>query len=133
MIGLADVRDWLRNLNAIDATWSIGRYEAEKEKRVCVYQRTNYGAPTIAIGGRESTKTLVKHIQVLVHWNKNHRETEEAALALYNALQFNPRTTIGGASATYIDLELPEPVDVGSDSNGIFERVLWLDIYYEED
>lgn len=133
MVGLADIRNWLKGLNVLDATWSIGRYEAEKEKRVCVYQRTDYSDATIALGGNETTKTLLKHVQVLVHWNKNHRETEEAALALYSALQWNPRPTIGDTRASYIDLLLPEPVDVGSDSNGIFERVLWLDIYFEEE
>lgn len=133
MIGLAEIRDWLKAVGAIDATWTIGRYEAEKEKRACVYQRTDYSPATVALGGADSTKTQVKHVQVLVHWNKNHKETELAALALYKALQFNPRPTIGDATASYIDLQLPEPVDVGSDDNGIFERVLWLDIYFEEE
>lgn len=133
MIGLADVRDWLKSLNAFDATWTIGRYEAEKEKRVCVYQRPDYTDATVALGGREATKTLVKQISVLVHWNKNHKETEAAAQALYSKLQFNPRATIGNATASYIDLRLPEPADAGSDANGIFERVIWLDIYFQED
>ena len=133
MIGLADVRDWLRGLGVIDATWTIGRYEAEKEQRACVYERPAYSDATVAIGGREATKTLVKHVQVLVHWNRNHRQTEEAAQALYEALRWNPRPTLGNARVSYLDLMLPEPVDAGSDSNGIFERVLWLDIYFEED
>lgn len=133
MIGLADVRDWLKGLSLLDAAWSIGRYEAEKERRVCVYQRESYTPATAAIGGRPSTLTEVKRVQVLVHWNRNHRETEEAASALYEALRFNPRARIGGARATYVDLQLPEAVDLGSDSNGIFERAIWLDIYYEED
>lgn len=133
MIGLADVRDWLRGLGAIDATWSIGRYESEREQLACVYQRPDYSGATVALGGSDATKTLVKHVSVLVHWNKNHRSTEEAAQALYDALRFNPRATIGGATASYVNLMLPEPVDVGSDTNGIFERTIWLDIYYEED
>lgn len=133
MIGLADIRDWLKGLNVIQATWSIGRYEAEKEKAVCVYERPVYSEATVAIGGAEATKTLVKHVQVVVHWNKNHRETEEAAQGLYDALRFNPRPVIGGRKVSYLDLQLKEPVDLGSDTNGIFERVLWMDIYFEED
>ena len=142
MIGLADVRDWLKTLALTDATWSIGRYEANKEKRVCVYTRADYGSAQAAIGGSEATKTEVKHVSVVVHWNRNHKETEVAALALYDALKFNPRATIGGTTAngvttggvdlTYIDLQLPEPQDVGSDENGIYERVIWIDLYFEE-
>lgn len=132
MIGLADVRDWLSSLEAIEATWTIGRFEADLERRACVYQRRGQGA-NVALGGAASTKTLVKHLNVLVHWDRNHRETEEAAQALYDALRFNPRARIGNATASYVDLQLPEPVDLGSDQNGIFERSIWLDIYYEED
>lgn len=132
MMGLADVRDWLRSLDAIGAEWTIGRFEAEKEKRACVYTRSDYSDAVAAIGGRGPTKTLVKRVQVLVHWNRNHRQTEEAAAALYEALRWNPRPTIGTARVSYLDLMLLEPVDLGSDENGIFERTLWLDIYYEE-
>ena len=133
MISLADVRDWLRSLDVLDATWTIGRYEAGKERRCCVYQRSGYGGATVAIGGRAATRTLVKSVSVLVHWNANHRETEEAARALYDALAFNPRpVTIGDDTASYIDLQLSEPVDLGSDENGTFERSIWLDIYYQE-
>lgn len=132
MIGLAAVRDWLKGLGAIEADWTIGRYEAEKERRVCVYQRPDYSDQQAAIGGRDATKTVCKHVQVLVHWNRNHRQTEEAAQALYERLRFNPRATVGGAAVGYVDLTLPEPADLGSDENGIFERSIWLDIYYEE-
>lgn len=134
MIGLADVRDWLEGLGAVDATWTIGRYEAGKERRCCVYQRQGDGAPAVAIGGRGATRTLVKGVNVVVHWNRNHRETEEAAQALYDALAFDARRgdRIGDGTASYIDLQLPEPVDLGSDSNGIFERSILLDIHYEE-
>lgn len=132
MVGLADVRDWLRGLGAVDATWTIGRFEAEKEKRACVYQRPDYSEQQAAIGGREATKTVCKRVQVLLHWNRNHRETEEAAMALYDALRFNPRGTVGGAAIGYVSLEMPEPADLGSDEHGIFERSIWADIYYEE-
>lgn len=133
MVSLADIRDYLKSLDVIDATWTIGRYEAEKLQRVCVYQRPDYTAANIALGGKETTKTQEKHVQVLVHWNKNHKETEQAALSLYEAVQFNPRPIIGGAQVSYLDLQLLEPVDLGSDDNGIFERVLWLNIYFEEE
>lgn len=133
MVGLADIRDYLKGLGAIDATWTIGRYESEKLQRACVYQRPDYSEQNVALGGKDATKTLVKRVNVLIHWNKNHKETEQAAQALYDKLAFNPRPTIGTHKVDYIDLQMSEPADVGSDDNGIFERVIWLDIYYEED
>ena len=132
MLGLADIRDWLRGLDAIDATWGIGRIDAARERSCCVYSRQGYGGAQAAIGGRGATKTLVKEVSVLVHWNRNHRETEEAAQALFDALSFNPPASIGDSAVKYIDLRLPEPVDLGSDEHGVFERAIWLDIYYEE-
>ena len=131
-MGLADIRDWLASLNAVDATWTIGRFESEKERRACVYARSDYSDAVAAIGGREPTRTLVKRVQVLLHWDRNHRRTEEAAAALYEALRWNPRPQIGPSRVAYTDLKLLEPVDLGSDEHGIFERVLWLDFYYEE-
>lgn len=132
MIGLADIRDWLRGLGAVEATWSIGRLDAREERRCCVYQRADYGPAQVAIGGRPCTRTLVKRASVLVHWSRNHRETEEAALALEDALRCNPPAEIGGAGVSYVALMLPEPIDLGSDDNGIFERAIWLDIHYQE-
>ena len=126
---LASVRDWLKSLNVLDATWTIGRIEAQKEKRVGVYQRPDYGTANVAIGGEATTKTKIKNLSILVHWNRNHKETEAAAQALYDALAFNPPS---GTGITYIGLSMTEPADVGSDDNGIFERVIWLTLYYEE-
>lgn len=127
---LASVRDWLKSLNVLaDATWTIGRIESQKEKRVGVYQRADYGPANVALGGEPTTKTRVKNVSVLVHWTRNAKETEAAAQALYDALAYNPPT---GTGITYIDLSMPEPADVGSDSNGIFERVIWATLYYEE-
>ncbi len=127
---LASIRDWLSSLGAIDATWTIGRIEESRERRAGVYQRQDYGPATVALGGGEPTKTHVKHVSVLIHWNKNHRETEEAAQALYDALKLNPPAPMG---IKYVNLLMPEPADVGSSDNGIFERVVWFDLHYEEE
>ena len=75
----------------------------------------------------------MKRVQVLVHWDRDALSTEGAAQDLYDAIAASAHPTIGDATASYIGLMLPEPVDVGSTEDGAFERVLWLDIYYEED
>ena len=135
MVTLADLRDWLAGLGVPEgASWSIGRFEGSQEMRCCVYQRPSYDGAQVALGGPGATRTLVKRASVLVHWNRNARETEEAAQAIYDAIARHAtgNTAIGGDVASYIALELPEPMDLGSDDNGIFERTIWLDAYYEE-
>lgn len=133
-IGIADVMAWLKSLDVLDAEtkWTMARLNAGETKRIGVYQRPSYGGAEIAIGGEQATKTRVKHVQILVHWSKNARDTEEAAQALYDALAFNKLAQIDGAASVMTDLPMVEPADVGASDEGIFERVIWLDIYYQE-
>lgn len=134
MLTTDDVMQWIKSLGVFDdeTKFTMARLDSSKEKRIGVYPRTDYATLDVAVGGRDSTVTHVKPVQVLVHWTKNARATEETAQALYNALSFNPRGVIGENSVSYIDLLTSEPVDLGADDNGIFERVLRFDIHYQE-
>lgn len=38
---------------------------------------------------------------------------------------------IAGKHVNYLKLDVPEPIDVGTDDNGVYERVIWLTLYYE--
>lgn len=107
----------------------MARVDAAKLHRVGVWQRPAYDGAQVALG--RATLTRTKHVQVLVHWDKNARDTEAAAQSLYDAIAAADHPTIGDATASYIDLMLPEPVDLGADDQGVFERVLWLDINYQ--
>lgn len=42
-------------------------------------------------------------------------------------------TKIGGHRVLFIQMEVPEPVDVGTDDNGVYERVIWIKIYYSRE
>lgn len=133
VLTIADVLAWLKSLGAPSGVdgWTMARLDASKERRVGVYQRPTYDGAEVALGGQAQTKTRTKHVQVLVHWTKNARDTEEAAQALYDAIAAADHPTIGDFAAAYIDPMLPEPVDLGADDSGIFERAIWLDIYYQ--
>lgn len=37
---------------------------------------------------------------------------------------------MGKSRVLFIILETPEPIDVGTDDNGVYERVIWIKIYY---
>ncbi len=130
MLTLADIRDYIEGFG-VGANFSIGKIDARKNKSIGIYQRPEYGEANVMLGGVETTKTYIKRISVLVHWNKNAKETEEEALKLYFDL-FYTKGDINGNSVKYVELKMPEPVDLGTDENGIYERVIWADFYYEE-
>ena len=50
---------------------------------------------------------------------------------LFRQLPQAEDVTIGGTRVYYIRLMVPEPVDVGPDDAGVYERVIWLDLIYE--
>ena len=39
--------------------------------------------------------------------------------------------TIGETHINYLRLMVPEPQDVGTDDDGVYEYVIWLDFLYE--
>lgn len=130
MLGLYEVRDWLKSLG-VGEHFYIGKLDAKKDKAVGVYQRKTTGKPRVALGGLVQTKYAVKAVSVMLHWNTNSRETEKAAAMLFEKLQQAENIVIGETKVNYLSLEVSEPVDVGSDDKGIYERVIWFDLYYE--
>ena len=63
--------------------------------------------------------------------NNNATETEIAAKKLYNKLRTVKDVTIKDKQIYMIELLVPEPVDISTDDNGIYERVIEMKIYYE--
>lgn len=127
---LADIRDWIKTLR-VGNHFYIGKIENKKERSVGIYQRQPSGSADIALGGLDCTKTTRKEISVLVHWDKYANETEEAAQTLYDRFLHVTDLSIAGKQVDYLQLDVPEPIDVGTDDNGVYERVIWLTLYYE--
>lgn len=133
MVTLADVLAWLKALGApsnVDA-WSMARLDVGRERVIGVFQEASYGDADMAIGGERTTLTRTKRVQVVLHWTKNARDTEAAAQALYDAIRAADRPAIGDSVASYIELQMPEPVDLGADESGVFERTVIFTIYYQ--
>lgn len=127
---LSDVMVWLQSLTAKADNYYCGTLDGKKEKSIGVYQLKNTMGAQIAIGGRANTKTLYKSVSLLVHWNHNSDETESFAQALYDELESAGDVVIGGKSVSLISLLQFEPIDVGTDDNGVFERVIECVFYY---
>lgn len=75
MIMLANIRDWIESFG-VGENFYIGKLDNKKDKSVGIYQREGYGGMNMAIGGIDATKTAIKRISILIHWNKNANETE---------------------------------------------------------
>ena len=129
MIYLSDVRDWLKTYNIADHHY-IGKLDNKKEKSLGVYQREG-GEAHIAIGGLDNTKYDIKRVSILLHWNKNAKETEITAYELYDKIIKTKELNIGETPVHCLMMRNPEPVDVGTDDAGVYERVIQLDIYFE--
>ena len=126
---LADIRDWLKGFG-IAEHYYIGKLDNKEDKSLGVYQRDG-GRPGIALGGYDNTKHEVKRVSILIHWNKNAKETEIAAKELYKKITSTNRPVIGDKQVYCIIMQTAEPVDVDTDDTGTYERVIWFDIYYE--
>lgn len=133
MLGLSDIRDWIKGFNAAK-NYYIGKLDNKKDYSLGVYQRRNDTPPRICVGGRDKASYEVKAISILLHHNSNADETEKRAMFLYNRLmdQQGEEVTIGEHRIQCIELLQNEPVDVGSDEKGVYERVIEFNLYYEK-
>ena len=132
MITLAEVRDWIKTFNAAN-NYYIGKLDNKQENSIGIYQRKTIDGPRVVIGGRLLASYDVKSISILIHWNKNANETEKRAQYLYNRLFEAESVVIGGTPIKMIALLQNESVDVGTDDNNVYERVIELDLYYERE
>ena len=128
MIYLSDVREWLKGLINAEHFY-IGKLDRKFERSIGVYQRKSPAPPIRAIG--QSSSYEIKPISILIHWNKNADATEKTAFELYQKLRAVDSLTLNDTPVKFIALLQSEPVDVGTDDAGVFERVIEFDIYFE--
>ena len=128
MMTLAEIRDWLKTFDVAE-NYYIGRLDNKKEKSLGVYSRARSGAPVRAIGDASSYD--IKGVSLLLHWNRNARETEEAAHNLWTCLFGAAHVDVAsGSHIQFIQPTVPEPVAVGTDEGGVYEYVIDINIYY---
>ena len=72
-----------------------------------------------------------KYVTLLVHWNKSPRDTEGAALKLFEAVRNAEEVTINESKIKFIQ-PLYDIQDVGTDDAGIFEMVIEAAVIYEK-
>lgn len=134
MLTLKDIRQYISDLQiAEDTNVYIGKLDNKKQKSIGIYNRKRDGPAQIALGGLACTSYGTRPISLLVHWNKNVSESEEAAYRLYDKLIHESSLMIGNTEIRFLVLQVPEPVDAGNDDNGVYEYVIWLDFIYQRE
>ncbi len=132
MLKTTDIREWIVSLGiAEDEHVYMGKLDNKKQKSIGVYSRSSSGPPNIALGGVDYTSYDVRPISLLVHWNSSKPESEAAAYKLFETIRNVYSLDIGDTHINYIRLMVPEPQDVGTDDNGVYEYVIWLDFIYQ--
>lgn len=132
MLTLAEIRQCVSDLDiSNDENVYIGKLDNKKEKSIGIYSRPTSGNVKIPLGGIENASYDVKPVSLLVHWNKSKNDTEVAAYSLFEKLQQMPLNE--NAKIQFIRLATPEPQDVGTDDNGVYEYVIWIDVIYRKD
>lgn len=128
MITTADVRDFVKTLRLADRYY-IGKLDNKPDKAFGFYTLAGSAPPVRAVGTVPTYDVI--GVSVLIHWNNNALETERTARALYEQLYSAKNVIINGHTVYLIELLVPEPVDVGTDEKGVYERVIELKIFYE--
>lgn len=125
---LSEVKDWLKT--KVDCpNWYVGKIDGSVDECIGIYN-VEGGKPNIAIGGLNNTSYATKSISILVHWRKYATPAEQKAQEVYNVF-FGNDGIIGGKKVIQFDMRTNEPVGVGTDSNGIYEFVIEVNIIYE--
>lgn len=129
---LKDIRDYIASLGiAEDEHCYCGKMADKNDKSIGVYPLKNRQPNHIPIGGIQNASYGIKGISFLVHWNKSPTETEQAAIALQEALISCREQQVNGHTIKFIEVAYDEPVPVDTDDNGIYEYVIECLFYYE--
>lgn len=129
MIYLSDIRDFLKTVFKAEHYY-IGKLDNKQDKSLGVYTLKGNGAPVTAIG-TQSTYDIIG-VSLLLHWSNNANETEVTARTLYEKLRTIKNFKINDKQIYMIELLVPEPIDVGTDDKGTYERVIEMNLYYEK-
>ena len=127
MLTLDDIRGYIGGLGIVaDSNVYIGKLNSKKDHSIGVYHRQGSGPPVMALGGHDYSSYDVRRISLLVHWDRDVQASERAAYELNVS-----SLSIGDTPINCIILQVPEPVDVGTDDKGVYEYVIWLDFVYQ--
>lgn len=134
MILLSDIRDFVATLGIAEDEYCYSGKMADKaDKSIGTYPLKSGRSVDIPIGGLENKSYSTKAISFLVHWNTSQRETEVAAVQLYEKLQATKNVTVNGHTIKFVQMSHEEPVSVDTDEYGIYEYVIECLFYFDKE
>lgn len=128
---LADVRDYMASLNLTKEVY-IGKLPDKPERSIGVYNSKHQYPYHGTLGGPNQQGYGIKHITLLVHWNKSPRDTEKVATALFDAINIVRDAKINKTTIKFIQL-LYDLQDIGTDETGVYEYVIEAAVIYEKE
>lgn len=126
---IVDFKEWLKSIINCP-NWSAGGLRDDKDKTIVIYNGRAFINP-MAIGGIQNSSYKGKGIKILVHWNKDVKESELKAQKVYNALHGLTNAQIAGTRVIQFNMRDPEPIYLGVDDSGTYEYVIDLEIIHE--
>lgn len=127
---LSDVRDFAASLGIAEHVY-MGKLDGKQNKAIGVYNSKHTHQHKTAIGGVAMQSCGTKYVTFLIHWNKSPRDTEKAAMDLFDAVREVRELTVNNVKIKFIQ-PLYELQDVGTDDAGIYEMVLEAAVIYEK-
>lgn len=127
---LSDVRDYIASLGLAEHVY-MGKLPDKKEKSIGVYNSKHQREYKIAIGGAQLESYGIKHVTLLIHWNKSPRDTEKATAAVFEAVRAAKCVAINNETIKFIQ-PVYEVQDIGTDDAGICEMVIELAVIFEK-
>lgn len=127
---LSDVHDFIESLNLAESVY-MSTMPDKKEKSIGVYNSKHQREYKTAIGGSRLESYGTKYVTLLIHWNKSPRDSEKAALDVFEAVENARNVTVNAELIKFIQ-PLYEPQDVGKDDAGICEWVIEMAVIYEK-
>ncbi len=127
---LSDIRDYIASLNMANKVY-MGKLDAKEEKSIGVYHSKRSREYKTALGGPLLKSYGTKYITLLVHWNKSPRDTERAAISLFEKIQREREVAVNGKKIKFFQ-PLYEIQDVGTDDAGIYEMVIEAAVVFEK-
>ena len=132
ILTLLNIADYLPALGIVDRSHIYcGKLQNKKEKCIGVYNLSGSREKRETIGGDQNSSYRVKLVSLLVHWDKSAERTEIVADRLHEAVGRIRDADMSGKRVLFTRLLTDNPVDVGTDDNGIYEMVIEAEFYYE--
>lgn len=124
---LSDLRDYFKSDFPWKESISVGKIDKNKERAVCFYH-SKVSRPKInTIGGKANRSYTVLPISILLRFGKNYEAAAEKAKEIYGF--FDEKTFDLNNERVFVISPYNEPIDLGTDDQGVYENSLEFDLY----